>query len=148
MDRRLHDRTQVAFQVRVTLISNSAFSAEGEAIDMSRSGIGVSLPIQFPSGSLVQLDIADSVLYGFVAYARSLPPSASTSFARNKVWIGASESNEGGDGLPERSFYHTGIEVVEVLIGSSGLSQLLKTTFEETMPNVQMTYSGAAPEGK
>jgi hypothetical protein len=32
---------------------------------------------------------------------------------------------------------------VEVLIGTSGRSQLLKADFEETMPNLQMVFAGA-----
>jgi hypothetical protein len=38
---------------------------------------------------------------------------------------------------PERSYFRTGIEIVQVLIGGSDLSQLLKSTLEETMPDVE-----------
>lgn len=115
MDQRAHDRVPAFFQVRVTELSAPEFSASGQAIDISESGIAVYLPLQFAPGSPVRLNIRDSVLYGFVAYS-----------------------------FPERSFFRTGIEVVEVLIGTSGLSQLLKATLEEATPNLQMEYSGPA----
>lgn len=112
MDGRLHERKPVSFHIRVTELANSEISASGEALDISESGIGVYLALPFTPGSIVRLNINDSVLYGFIAYS-----------------------------FPERSFYRTGIEVAQVLIGSSGLSQLLKATLQEAMPNVQMTES-------
>ena len=122
-------------------MANPGLTVSGETLDMSESGIGVCLPLQLAPGSLVQLEIADSVLYGFVAHSREWAPMSEPSFARNKSWIGESESS----GAPAPSLgrlFRTGIEVVEVLIGTSGLSQLLKANFEEKMPSLQMTYSG------
>jgi hypothetical protein len=58
--------------------------------------------------SVVRLNINDSVLFGLVAHS-----------------------------TPERSYFRTGIEVVQVLIGGSDLSQMLKTTLEEAMPDVE-----------
>jgi hypothetical protein len=115
MDQRIHDRLPVILQVRVTDLATPECSASGDAIDLSESGIGVYLPLQFAPGTSVKMNIKDTVLYGFVAYS-----------------------------CPERSFYRTGIEVVEVLIGESGQSQLLKTALAEAMPNLQMVYSGSA----
>ncbi len=112
MDQRIHDRLPVVLQVRVTDLATPECSASGDVIDLSESGIGVYLPLQFTPGTSVRLNIKDTVLYGFVAYSR-----------------------------PERSFFRTGIEVVQVLIGTSGLSQLLKAALEEAMPNLQMEYS-------
>jgi hypothetical protein len=110
MDWRAHDRQPVAFQVRVTGCANPELTASGEALDFSESGLGVYLPLQFKPGTLVSLQIKDSVLYGFVAYS-----------------------------TPERSFFRTGIELVQVLIGSSNSSQLLKAKLKEAMPELQMT---------
>jgi len=70
------------------------------------------LPLPFTPGSPVRLNINDSVLFGFIAYS-----------------------------TPERSFFRTGIEVVQVLVGNSDIAQLLKTALEERMPNVQLEYS-------
>ena len=119
-DRRLHDRIPVTFQVCVTVVAKPEISARGETQDISKSGIGVFLPFPFPAGSLVRLDIADSVLYGFVSYlqAAGIPP--------------------------ERRSFHTGIEIVDVVMGTSGMSQLLKTALEEALPNLVISSSGPA----
>lgn len=139
-DRRIHDRVPVAFQVCVTVVTNPELTATGEAQNISSSGLGVFLPIQLVAGSLVRVDIADSVLYGFVAHSEEWPIVSKPSFARNKLW---SESSPDGDTHSERRF-HTGIEVVEVAVGTSGLSQLLKTTLEETLPNLETSSLGPA----
>jgi len=89
-------------------VDDPDFSALGQVVDISESGLGVYLPLQFMPGSAVRLNINDSVLYGFVAHS-----------------------------TPERSYFRTGIEVVQVLIGGSDLSQLLKTTLEEVMRDVE-----------
>jgi hypothetical protein len=135
-DRRVHDRLPVAFQVCVTVVTNPELAATGEAQDISKSGIGVFLPIPLPEGGLVRVDIADSVLYGFIAHSEEWPIMSKPSFARNKVW---SESAEGD--TPTERRYHTGIDIVEVAMGTSGLSQLLKTTLDEALPNVETTSS-------
>lgn len=139
-DRRVHDRIPVAFQVCVTLVTNPELTATGEAQDISRSGLGVFLPIQFPAGGLVRVDIADSVLYGFIAHSEEWPILSKPSFARNKLW---SESSAEADTPPERRF-HTGIDIVEIAMGTSGLSQLLKTTLEEALPNLELSSQSPA----
>ena len=108
MDRRIHERHPTDFQVRVTELEDPDFSASGQVVDISQSGMGVYLPLQFKPGSVVRLTIDDTVLYGFVAHS-----------------------------TPERSYFRTGIEIVQVLIGGSDFSQLLKSTLEETMPDVE-----------
>ena len=139
-DRRVHDRVAVAFQVCVTVVTNPELSATGEAQDISSSGLGVFLPIQLPEGGLVRVEIADSVLYGFVAHSEEWPILSKPSFARNKLW---SESTAEGDAHVERRF-HTGIDIVEVAMGTSGLSQLLKTTLDAALPNVATSPSTRA----
>jgi PilZ domain len=69
VERRLHKRHPTNFQVRVTELEDADFSASGQVVDISQSGIGVYLPLQFMPGSVVRLNINDSVLYGFVAYS-------------------------------------------------------------------------------
>ena len=139
LERRIHERSSVAFQVRVTSVTQPELSAVGEALDISKSGIGVSLPCRFPQGSLVQLEIADSSLCGFVAFSRKWPQHAEAPFARNKVWLGGSESGE--DGPSDANVFQTGIEVVEALIGVSGLSQLLHITLKEAMPHLELAHA-------
>ncbi len=138
-DRRLHDRLPIAFQVCVTVVANPELSATGEAQDISRTGLGVFLPLALPAGSLVRVDIADSVLYGFVAHSQEWPILSKASFARNKVWAEAGAS----DG-PERRSFHIGIDIVDVVMGTSGLSQLLKTTLDEESPDMEMSSNQAS----
>jgi len=126
----------------VTATANPGETVSGETLDISESGIGVCLPLQLTPGSLVKLEIADSVMYGFVAHSHEWAPMSEPSFVRNKSWSGESESS-GADALFLRRFFRAGIEVVEVLIGTSGISQLLKAKFEERMPSLQITCSGA-----
>jgi hypothetical protein len=139
MENRYSYRQSVAFQARVTLLANPGSTVSGETLDISEFGIGICLPLPLIPGSLVQLEIADSILRGFVAHSREWAPMSEPSFARNKSWTGGSESNEAAH-QPRGRFFRTGIEVVEVSIGTSGLSQLLKANFEERMPDLQMTY--------
>jgi hypothetical protein len=108
VDRRIHERQPTDFQVRVTELEDPDFTASGQVVDISQSGMGIYLPLQFMPGSVVRLTINDTVLYGFVAHS-----------------------------TPERSYFRTGIEIVPVLIGGSDLSQLLKSAREETMPDVE-----------
>jgi len=141
MDRRLYERTPVTFQLRVTSITNPEISAFGQAMDISKSGIGVNLPVQFMAGSLVQLDIADSSLCGFIAYSRKWTQPSESSFGRNKLWIGGAESTVTAEFQSESAIFQTGIEIVEAVIGNSGLSQLLRETLEAAMPHLQTTHT-------
>ena len=120
-------------------MADPTISAFGETLDMSESGMGVCLPRPFMPGSLVQLEIADSVLQGFVAYCREWSPMSEPSFARNKTWVGGSDIE--GEAPPGRTNFRAGIEVVEAVIGTSGLSQLLRENFEITMPHLPMTFA-------
>jgi hypothetical protein len=146
MEKRHAYRQTVAFQVNVSAMVAPGITASGETLDISEAGIGVCLPIQLTLGSLVRLEIADSVLHGFVAYSREWSPMSQPSFARNKSWVdswtGGSESSASANQSLGRLF-RTGIEVVEVSIGASGLSQLLKADVEERMPHLPMTFAGA-----
>ncbi|MEO8048891.1 MAG: PilZ domain-containing protein [Acidobacteriota bacterium] len=139
-DRRLHDRLPIAFQVCVTVVANPELTATGEAQDLSKTGLGVFLPLALPAGSLVRVDIADSVLYGFVAHSQEWPILSKPSFARNKVWAEAGAA----DGFPDRRSFHIGIDIVDVVMGTSGLSQLLKTTLDETSPDLEMSSNQAS----
>src|SRR6202521_2431012 len=108
VDRRVHERHPIDFQVRVTEVADPDFSASGQVVDISESGIAVYLPLQFMPRSVVRLNITDSVLYGFIAHS-----------------------------TPERSYFRTGIEVVQVLVGGSDMSRVLRATLEEAMPDVE-----------
>jgi hypothetical protein len=96
MERRIEERHPVRFQVRLTDLANPEVSASGQAIDISESGIGVYVPLKLIAGTVVKLNINDGALFGVVIYS-----------------------------IPERSFFRTGIEVWQVLIGRSELAELL-----------------------
>ena len=97
MDRRIHQRHLAHLQVRVTDLASPDVSASGQSIDISESGIGVYLPLTFTPGSVVEIKIDDSELFGVVSFS-----------------------------MPERSFFRTGIEVWQVLIGRSEWRSFLR----------------------
>jgi hypothetical protein len=109
MDRRVHGRYLAHFQVRVTNLATPEVTASGEGIDVSESGIDVFLRLRFIPGTAVELNINESELFGVVTHS-----------------------------IPERSFFRTGIEVWQVLLGTSDLAQLLKATLHEVMPTLQL----------
>jgi hypothetical protein len=115
MDRRIHERRLAHLAVRLTNLARSEMSASGEGIDISESGIGVYLPLKFIPGTVVELNINDSALFGVVTYS-----------------------------IPERSFFRTGVEVWQVLLGHSELAEQLKAMLQETMPSQQLEYSNPA----
>jgi len=84
-------------------------ASTGLVRDVSKSGIGIHLPHPLTPGSVVRLDLNDSVVHGFVAHSTG-----------------------------EGSGFRVGIEVIQVLIGESDLSQLLKATLAEIMPDVRV----------
>lgn len=108
MDRRIHERHQIDLQVRVTVVGNPELSASGQAIDISQYGISVYLPLQMATGSAVRLNINDGILFGFVVHSE-----------------------------PERSYFRTGIDVVQVLIGGEDLADLLNAILEKAVPEPQ-----------
>ena len=112
MDRRIHERHLAHFQVRLTDLASPDVSASGQGIDISDSGIGVYLPLKFAPGSVVELNINDTSLFGVVTYS-----------------------------APERSFFRTGVEVWQVLIGRSEMAELFKALLQEAMPNQQLEYA-------
>ena len=106
MERRLHPRAQVQFETKVTDLQTHQ-SGLGRTCDISESGLSVMQSFGLAEGDLVQLEMADSVLTGRVAYSN-----------------------------PEGAEFRVGIEVHRVQLGHSNLSSLLQQTLAETMPTV------------
>lgn len=106
MERRLHSRVQVQFETKVTNLGTKQ-SGFGRTYDISESGFSVVQPLPLVGGDLVQLEMADSVLSGRVAYSN-----------------------------PDGSEFRVGIEVRSVQLGHSSLSSLLQRTLAETMPSL------------
>jgi hypothetical protein len=77
----------------------------GRVCDMSKSGLSAILPLRFVPADLVQLEMADSVLLGRVAYS-----------------------------IPEGPEFRTGIALERVQLGDSDLSNLLQEILRQTMP--------------
>src|SRR5882757_2507059 len=105
MERRLNDRNRTQFPVRVTEVQNPSCSSTAQVSDISEYGVCVALPFGITPGSAVRLNMADSVMFGFVAYSG-----------------------------PEGPLFRTGIEIEQVLIGGSDLSRLLRAALLEAMP--------------
>jgi len=107
MERRADERYQVQFEARVTAATDPSHSGVGRVSDISNSGISVGLPFQLAAGETVEIEIADSTLYGHVIYSQ-----------------------------PENSLFRTGIEAIRVVLGPTGLSSLLQRVLMETMPEI------------
>lgn len=112
---RFDTRYPADFEVWVTDMQNLGHSACGSMQDISSSGVSVITPLQLNPGDVVRLDVGDSVLYGFVTNARAA--------------LGSSEAN-----------WRCGIEVQRVLMGGSGLSQLLELALREQMPQLELQH--------
>ena len=115
MDRRIQARHLARFQVRLTDLASPELSASGQGIDISESGIGVYLALKFTAGTAVELNINDTSLFGVVTYS-----------------------------APERSFFRTGVEVWQVLIGRSEMAELFKVILQEEMPDQRLEYADPA----
>jgi hypothetical protein len=117
MERRADERFEVQFETRVTVLSNERHSALGRVTDISNSGISVDLPFQLAAGDLVELEMADSTLYGQVVYS-------------NAVYSNAAYSNK------DSSLFRTGIEASRVLLGGTELSSILQRVLLEALPEM------------
>ncbi len=107
MERRADERFKVQFETRVTVLGDQRQSALGRVTDISKSGISVDLPLQLDAGDMVELEMADSTLYGQVVYSN-----------------------------PEISSFHTGVEASRVLLGGTELSNILQRVLLETSPEM------------
>lgn len=115
MDGRFDPRYPANMEVWVTDLQNEGYSACGTIRDISASGVCVAVPLALAAGDVVRLDIADSVLYGFVTYSEAEAYTLDTA---------------------ERDSWRTGIEVQRVLIGDSDLGKLLRQVLNAEMPRV------------
>jgi hypothetical protein len=108
MERRAHERFQVQFAVRVTAVADQGHSALGRVSDISNSGISVGLPFQLAAGDLVEIEIADSTLYGHVICSQ-----------------------------PDNLLFRTGIEASRVVLGTTGPSSILQKVLMENLPEIE-----------
>jgi hypothetical protein len=107
MERRSAERYNVQFETRVTVLGDQRHSALGYVADISNSGISVDLPFKLAAGDMVELEMADSTVYGQVVYSTA-----------------------------DNSAFRTGIEARRVLLGSTDLSGILQRVLMETLPSM------------
>jgi hypothetical protein len=107
MERRSHERYQVQFGATVTVVGDRGRSAVGRVSDISKSGLSVGLPFQLTAGEMVEIKIADSKVYGHVVYSRR-----------------------------DNSEFRTGIQVIQVLLGATGLASVLGRVLNESLPPI------------
>lgn len=112
MDRRFDHRYLTglglaAIPVRVTDLAKPERAGEGRMTDISQSGMGVTVSFELAAGDVVQLDVEDSRLFGFVAHA---------------IWEG--------------SQCRAGVELQRVLIGGSNLSGVLCHALRQISPQL------------
>jgi hypothetical protein len=88
-------------------------------MDVSISGVCIAASLELKAGDIVQLEIADSVFFGFVTFSN-----------------------------PEGDTWRTGIEVQRALIGGADLSRLVQAALLQILPDlpgIQTSRHGAVP---
>jgi hypothetical protein len=103
-----------ALRVRVTNLAKPAQTGDGRMTDISESGMGVAVPFALAAGDIVQLDVDDSRLFGFVVHSSC-----------------------------EEDEYRAGIELQRVLIGASDLSRVLHLTLRRALPDLPGVLAGS-----
>ena len=99
--------------VRITDLAKPQRCGEGRMTDISKSGMGVAAPFPLAEGDIVQIDVEDSRLFGFVVHSRV-----------------------------EASEYRAGVELQRVLIGGSDLSQVLSRALQTALPELPGVLTG------
>jgi PilZ domain len=112
MERRFDQRHAIGaglpeLSVHVTDLAKPERRGNGHMTDISESGMGVIVPFELASGDIVQIDVDDSTLFGFVMHAQ-----------------------------PEGSRYRAGIELQRVLMGGSDLSRVLHLALRRSLPEL------------
>jgi len=101
MDSRLFERHAAHFHLTVTRVAPREPSMRGRVYDISKAGICAVLPRQLAPGDLVELEMADSLLFGHVIFCN-----------------------------PQSAEFRTGIEVERVLLGDTDLSRILQNLLD------------------
>jgi len=114
VERRLDHRFPADLDVQVTRLTHPAWSGFGRIADISNSGVCVKAPFELVAGDVVQIEVADSNLFGFVVHA----------------------SLEG-------TCFRAGIEIQRVLMGGSDLSKVLHLALRQALPDVPGVLAGS-----
>jgi hypothetical protein len=116
VERRFDHRHLTDLDAHITRLTHPAWSGLGEVSDISSSGLCVRAPFELAAGDVVQLEIADSNLFGIVAHAS-----------------------------PEGTAFRAGIEIQRVLIGGTDLSRVLHLALRRVLPSVPGVLAGSFP---
>jgi hypothetical protein len=106
MERRYHPRRLADLRVQATNLHTGCVHS-GRVENMSKAGLCVLLAEEIAEGTPLRMEVADSIVYGFVTYARF--------------------GNEG---------FRTGIELQQVLIGVSKLARILESDLRAFVPDL------------
>ena len=105
MERRGDERFKLRFETRVTVLDDQRRSACGSGFGYIQLRHQRDSPFRLEAGDMVELELADSTLYGNVVYSN-----------------------------PNDSSFRTGIEASRVLLGSTSLSSILQRILLEALP--------------
>jgi hypothetical protein len=106
MERRLEERRPCSLDARLTGLKNGE-TAQGQITNIAKSGICLVSSLQLGQGEVVQVELADSKLFGNIAYCH-----------------------------PEANLFRSGVEVLQVQVGGAQLSRLLETILMDSGPVV------------
>lgn len=118
MERRFEHRlpagpAPTAVAIKVTDLAKPGRTGLGRMTDISESGMGVMVAFDLAAGDIVQIDIDDSKLFGFVMHASA-----------------------------EDSEWRAGIELQRVLIGGSDVSRVLHLALRRALPELPGVLAG------
>jgi len=116
MDRRYEDRYPSDSIVQITTLPAPGTRYTGKLVNISTSGVAIATSVELVAGTAVQVEAADSFMFGFVVHS----------------------SQDGGE-------FRMGIEVQRVLLGGSDLSRLLQSALLDAMPETAETIGAGDP---
>ena len=70
MERRKEQRVSLSESVRVTILGEQPITADGELINLSGKGARIAVPAVIAPGTLLRVDMKDSILLGEVSHWR------------------------------------------------------------------------------
>jgi hypothetical protein len=97
MDLRQHERLKTQLEVRVVDLTWDEPAVRGEMVDVSSAGVCVVLPSEMAHGDTVRVDFSEGSLFGQVVHV-----------------------------TPGQGGFVTGVEVFDVLLGTSDLARLVQ----------------------
>jgi hypothetical protein len=107
VDRRIDHRYFTDAEINVTTLSDPGRYGCGRMTDLSDNGMSILVPLELAPGDIVQLQIGDSTLFGFVVHS-----------------------------VREGESFRAGVELQRVLIGGSDLSKVLCGALRQVMPQL------------